>query len=937
MMSSGRWLAVGGAVLGVGALLAVSWLIYAIQSKTSFWAWPGITGLAIAAVGFVALVVGFVVPADEDGAIATPALERSVSTGKRGQTVIGNTGIVISGDVTGSTVRLSTYHAGEGSHEGVSPPEPKGGLVVVGDVPQQPPAYQSRDVLLRRLPGSGSGPGICVVHAVTGMPGIGKTQLAADYARRRIRDKWRLVAWVNAESTVTTLDGLTEAALALGIPLSDHQPATARSVRHWLEADGERCLIVFDNASDPDNIRPYLPSAGDAQVIVTSTNQAVTGLGISIPLDVFTEKEALTYLTERTGVDDAAGARELVTELDRLPLALAQATAVIRSQRLSYPAYLERLRAFPVEQYLARSSEDPYPRATAATILLSLRAAEDSDPTGLSTHLMSVIAVLSSAGALRDVLYTAAAVGLVTRRKSPRWPRLKRRSGGGPSTVRSADVDAALGHMAAASLLTFSFNGSTVSAHRLTMRVTRERCLRDGTLLFIGVEAASALFEATQSLGSVWEHPAAARDLTQQITSLHDHMTPVIGTSDDPGLAKVLVSIRAWALWCLLELGDSAARAVKLGEALTADAERLLGPSDWVTLVVRGNLAVAYEQAGRLADARLLHERNLADRERALGPDDPITVAARDSLAYIYSETGQTDKAIPRYERALADRERALGPDHPETLVLRHNLAATYQDASQVDKAIPLLERNLADRERVLGQTNRDTLQSRNNLALAYQQVGRIAEAIPLHEQALADRERLLGPDHPDTIESRENLATAYQHSAHLEKAVPMLERTLADRQRVLGLEHPLTLTSQANLAAAYLQAGQTDKALPLAEHTLPARERVLGSDHPDTLTSLGCLAMAYVQATKPDKAIPLAERTIHDAERILGLDHPDTLAARGTLAIAYLMRGRTRDAIPALKRTIADYTRVFGPDHSETRAFQLVLQNVANPRGKRR
>jgi hypothetical protein len=72
-MSSGRWLAVGSAILGVGALLAVSWLIYAIQSKTSFWSWPGATGVVVGAVGLVALIVGFMMPKDEEQA---PAQQR---------------------------------------------------------------------------------------------------------------------------------------------------------------------------------------------------------------------------------------------------------------------------------------------------------------------------------------------------------------------------------------------------------------------------------------------------------------------------------------------------------------------------------------------------------------------------------------------------------------------------------------------------------------------------------------------------------------------------------------------------------------------------------------------------------------------------------------------------------------------------------------------
>ena len=70
MMSSGRWLAVGSAILGVGALLAISWFIYATQNRAHFWSWPGTTGVAVAAAGFIALVVAFMMPKDEEQAAA---------------------------------------------------------------------------------------------------------------------------------------------------------------------------------------------------------------------------------------------------------------------------------------------------------------------------------------------------------------------------------------------------------------------------------------------------------------------------------------------------------------------------------------------------------------------------------------------------------------------------------------------------------------------------------------------------------------------------------------------------------------------------------------------------------------------------------------------------------------------------------------------------
>ena len=544
------------------------------------------------------------------------------------------------------------------------------------------------------------------------------------------------------------LGGLAEVAAALGLDAGAGDAAAAgRAVRRLLEAGGDRCLLVFDNAADPADLLPFLPAAGNAQVLITSNEQSVADLGAGLAVDVFSWEEALAFLAGRTGSDDAAGARLLAGELGRLPLALAQAAAVIAAQHLDYPAYLARLHDKPVDQLLQRESAGRYPHGLAPAGLLALDAVRAGDGTGVCGAVMDLASVLSAAGVPRAVLHAAGQAGAFGEQ-------------GQPGGVAAEVVDEALGRLAGSSLLTFSTGGGTVAAHRLVMRVIRERLARQGHLAAACQAAAAALQARAEALQQAWEDRPARRDLAEQILAVHEHAA-VFSGEDGSDLTQAVLRLRGWAVWFLNDLGDSAAQAIAVGEPLLADYERVLGPDHPDTLASRNNLAAAYRAAGRFAEAIGLHERTLAGRERVLGPDHPATLNSRNNLATAYQEAGRFAEAIGLHERTLAGRERVLGPDHPDTLQSRNNLASAYWAAGRAAEAIGLHERTLAGRERVLGPDHPDTLQSRNNLASAYWAAGRAAEAIPLFERTLADMERILGPDHPRTMTVRGNLAAA--------------------------------------------------------------------------------------------------------------------------------------------------------------------------------
>ena len=551
-----------------------------------------------------------------------------------------------------------------------------GEQLVVGDIPQPPPGFRPRAELLAKLDQVGAA--APVAHAVTGMPGTGKTQLVAGYARAKLAAGWRLVAWINAEETGGILSGLAEAAAALDLPGAGVDAVAAgRAVRHWLEADGRECLLVFDNVTDPELVQPFLPVGGAARVVITSNNQSVAHLGTGVAVDVFAEAEALAFLADRTGQDDEPGARALAEELGRLPLALAQAAAVIASQHLSHSTYLDRLRRLPVGELLPPVAAGQYPRGMAAAVLLAVEAVGAGDDRGTCDAVMSLLAVLSPTGVPRSLVHAAGQAGLPGR------------DGPVPGLAAEA-IDRVLARLAGASLLTFSLDGSAVTVHRLVMRVIRENLAARDSLLLVCEATAQLLDDQARSLVRRWhDDRAAVRDLVEQITAVYE-TSATCPASDS--LDRRMIRLRWWAVWFLNELGDSTTQAISIGERLAADQERILGPDHPGTLASRSNLANAYWAAGRTDEAITLHQHTLTTREHTLGPDHPDTLQSRNNLANAYQDAGRTDEAITLHQHTLTTMERTLGPDHPDTLTSRNNLANAYRVAGRTDEADALFD-----------------------------------------------------------------------------------------------------------------------------------------------------------------------------------------------------------------------------------------------------
>jgi tetratricopeptide (TPR) repeat protein len=786
-----------------------------------------------------------------------------------------------------------------------------GAPTVTGSVPPLAPFYHARqETGFGLADGLRPGQTTLLVPALPGTGGTGKTQLALGFAHAvwsaRAVD---LLAWVPAGNRSAIIAGFAQAAADLELLTMDEASGTADSAAQrflsWLRKTERRWVVVLDGVASPADVDGLWPQGPAGQVVVTTRlRESELGRGpgpdvTGYPVAGFSRREALGYLNGRlTGLpDQRIEALDLAEDVGRLPIALAQAGAVVTANDMTcreYRAkYAQRLGT------ISGTVIDGCPPPLLATWSLAVEHAHELPPTGLSWPALVFAAAFDTSGIPAAVLTSSAACayiagqhGIAAQHTDQYRPSHYR---AGPGGAEQNMVRSAYTNLDGLGLLSLD-NGSparTVWLHP-TVRAAVRAYLAAGNMEQVVTAAAAALLEA-------WPDPGAPGYSPQLSQALRDCAAALRAFAGDllwkPDAHPVL--LRAGA--SLTEPPALAESAIGYWQALGTASSQLLGYGHPQSALARDRLADAYAIAGRLAEALPVFEATLADREAALGPQHPDTVTARLNAARSLRAAGREPEAIALYEQVLAVRERMFGPGRPETLAVRTQLAEACEAAGRRGDSIRLYERALADAERELGAPHADTLSARAGLAAAYLSAGKNKEAIAAFERVLADRERLLGADHPDTIAARGSLGYAYRTAGRLKDAVPQYERVAADRERLLGADQRATLAARATLGAAYQQGRRLRAALKVYESVVADSERALGPGDVDTLTSRCNLAMAYYDSGRMADGVKMLRQALADCERYLGPDDPLTHSVRDNLhAVSEL---RAPSVIPCVWR----------------------------------
>ncbi|MEO0705338.1 MAG: tetratricopeptide repeat protein [Cyanobacteria bacterium J06649_5] len=299
----------------------------------------------------------------------------------------------------------------------------------------------------------------------------------------------------------------------------------------------------------------------------------------------------------------------------------------------------------------------------------------------------------------------------------------------------------------------------------------------------------------------------------------------------------------------------------------------------------------------------------LCDR---LGSNHPGIAKSLNNLAHVYTLQDRYPEAEALYTQALELSKKQLGEDHPDIANSLNNLANVYSAQNRFGEAEALYIKTLKVTKQSLGEDHLTVATGLNNLALLYANQDRLSEAESLYAEALSNTRRNLGNDHASVAKICNNLANVYVSQGRYEKAEPLYIQDLEITRRNLGENHISVATSLNNLALLYKAQNRFTEAEPLYQHALAITRRTLGEGHPMVAKNLNNLANVYSGQDRFREAEPLYARAIEIAERTLGENHPDVTTSLNNLALLYKTQCRFREAEPLYVKSLKILQRSF-------------------------
>ncbi|KAF3076216.1 Nephrocystin-3 [Trichoderma lentiforme] len=780
-----------------------------------------------------------------------------------------------------------------------------------------------------------------------GLGGIGKTQLALEYAQRH-REHYSTSIWLEARNETTINQSFTRLAerilekeqvtyIQTALESQD-ESIILKAVKRWLdEPANESWLIIYDNYDYHDftnahsedeeflgtlsqitlsmnprgqgkevrsqsyDIRKYLPEADHGAIIITSR---VSSKKLGRPIQISKLEnidDCLDILASTSGrnITDDPAAVDLAKRLDGLPLALASAGAYLRRVPINCTDYLQDYEGSWVELHKDTPELESYDKVLCTTWNITHKHIQEQNST--ASLLLHQWAYFDSKDLWYDLLRSGRSHKMdrlrdLTRERVPFHATMGLlcdhglAQAGTPTTLQ--DVESA---------------GYSVHAcvHSWMINVLNQESDKD---------MARAALDCVGSHVPNREQPkfwSKQQRLLGHADRCYELISTMLVEDENPRSLQ--------SLGFLYADQNRLSKAEALLKQAIQGSEKTLGPNHELTLNAANSLAGVLRNEGRINEAEVIFKQILQERESVLGAGHISTIETVSNLGVVYKDQGRLDEAESLLKRALQGSEEILEPENASIFNILNNLGLVYIAQGQLDKAEATYLRVLQGQEKSLGPEHTSTLNTVNNLGLVYMGQHQLDKAEAMYKRALEGKEKAWGSDHTSTLETVNNLGLVYKSQFQFGKAEALLNQALQGFKKVLGPEHTSTLSATMGLGMLYTILSRFTEAEALLQQAFQGLKKVSGPEHTLTLETAKCLGDVYITLDRFDEAEATFQQAFLGFKKALGPEHPSTLMTAQSLGGLYINLDRFSEAEAMLTQALQGYEKALGPENPTT------------------
>jgi len=488
---------------------------------------------------------------------------------------------------------------------------------------------------------------LVAAQAIYGLGGVGKTQLAIEYAYRH-RVDYEVVWWIRSEDLTTLASDYAGLAVKLNLPEKDatEQRVIVEAVKEWLGLN-RGWLLIFDNAEEVQPVRGYIPQVSAGHIIITSRNPLWTGVANPLSVKTLPLDKAIEFLRKRTGQQNDATATRLAEALGCLPLALEQAGAYIEASKCTMLHYVELFEQRQRDLLQRGELSTEYPDTVAMTWSISFQKVESKNPS--AAELLRLCAFFAP----NDIPIKMLVAGAKEMPESL-----------AATATDELRLDEALMALRKYSLV--EVENETLTIHRLVQAVIRhaldDAATRQWTGVAVHIVNISFPFESDDV--RTWPHCAP---LLPHASAALSYAEALQFASNETGRLLTQVGNYLYSRAEYAEAKRKLERAIAIGEAT-------LGPNHPNVATRLNNLGLVLRAQGDLAGAKAHYERALDITEALLDPDPSDVATRHNNLGLVLKALGDFAGAKAHCERALHIFREFLGDDHPYTKTVQNHL-----------------------------------------------------------------------------------------------------------------------------------------------------------------------------------------------------------------------------------------------------------------------